>query len=57
MTPEDADKFKAQVEAMTWVQLVMMWKWLTLVIWQRMSQGVIHEQYTYNATQSIAVRR
>ena len=32
MTPEDADRLKAQVEAMTWPQLLALWKWLTLYV-------------------------
>lgn len=43
MTPTDADRLQAQVEQMTWAQLLALWKWLTLVIWQRMSEGPIYE--------------
>lgn len=49
MKYEDADKLKAQVEMMTWPQLLALWKWLTLVIWQRVSKGPIYERYISNA--------
>jgi len=39
MKYEDADKLKAQVEMMTWEQLVTLWKWLTLVIYKRIAEG------------------
>ena len=32
MTPTDADRLKAQVEALTWAQLLALWKWLTLYV-------------------------
>lgn len=32
MTPTDADRLQAQVEQMTWPQLLALWKWLTLYV-------------------------
>lgn len=39
MTTEDADKLKSQVRQMDWVQLVALWRWLTLEVWRKMSEG------------------
>ena len=30
MTEEDADRLQAQMEQMTWAQLMALWKWITL---------------------------
>lgn len=30
MTEEDADRLQAQMEQMTWAQLLALWKWLTM---------------------------
>ncbi len=32
MTPTAADRLQAQVEQMTWPQLLALWKWLTLYV-------------------------
>lgn len=33
MTPSDADRLKAQVEQLTWAQLIALWKWLTIYVY------------------------
>lgn len=48
MTTEDADKLKAQVDALTWAQLLALWKWLTLVVWQRMGRGLVYESRQFD---------
>jgi hypothetical protein len=39
MSEHDADLLRAQVQQMTWVQLLALWKWLTLELWQRVGKG------------------
>lgn len=46
MSEEDADKLKAQVEQMTWGQLVALWRWIMVEIYYRMSQGPIYSNST-----------
>lgn len=45
MTQDDADKLKSQVEAMSWTQLLALWKWLTLEIYRRTAKGPIYEHH------------
>ena len=35
MTGEDADRLQAQMEQMTWAQLMALWKWLTLYVFMQ----------------------
>lgn len=35
MTEEDADRLQAQMEQMTWAQLMALWKWLTLYVFMQ----------------------
>lgn len=51
MTTEDADKLKVQVDTLTWAQLIALWKWLTLVIWQCMSRGPIYKDKQFDRSQ------
>lgn len=47
MNTREADQLKRQIQAMTWPQLIALWKWLTLEIYSRMGRGIIGKDGNY----------